>query len=295
MPHATASDGVKLYCEEAGIGPTIVFVHEFAGDHRSWEPQLRFFSRRYRCVAYNARGYPPSDVPEDPAKYSQERARDDVIAIMDHLGVEQAHVVGLSMGGFATLHVGLGHPHRARSLVIAGCGYGSRPGDEDRFRAESEATAKLFETQGAAAAGAKYAQGPTRVQLENKDPRGFRQFAESLAEHSAKGSALTLRGVQMRRPLLYQLVGAMKRIAVPALVMTGDEDEPCLDAALLLKRSIPTAGLMVLPRSGHMINLEEPELFNRAVADFLAAVEVGRWPARDPRAVVGGMLGLGGR
>ena len=292
MPHATTNDGVKLYYEEAGIGPTIVFVHEFAGDHRSWEPQLRFFSRRYRCVAFNARGYPPSDVPEDVGKYSQERARDDVIAIMDHLGVEQAHVVGLSMGGFATLHVGLGHPHRARSLVIAGCGYGSQPGEEDRFRAESEATAKVFETQGTVAAAAKYGLGPTRVQFQNKDPRGFLQFADFLAEHSAKGSALTLRGVQMRRPLLYQLVEQMKRITVPALVMTGDEDEPCLDAALLLKRSIPTAGLVVLPRSGHLINLEEPELYNRAVADFLAAVEVGRWTGRDPRAVVGALLGF---
>jgi pimeloyl-ACP methyl ester carboxylesterase len=293
MPHATTNDGVKLYYEEAGIGPTIVFVHEFAGDYRSWEPQLRFFSRRYRCVAFNARGYPPSDVPEDLGKYSQDRARDDVVAILDQLGLEQAHVVGLSMGGFATLHVGLGYPHRARSLVIAGCGYGAQPGEEDKFRAECEAAAQAFETRGAAAAGEKYASGPTRVQLQAKDPRGFRQFAESLADHSAKGCALTLRGVQMRRPLLYQLVDAIKRMAVPTLVMTGDEDEPCLEASLLLKRSIPTAGLVVLPRSGHMINLEEPELFNRAVADFLAAVEVGRWTPRDPRAVVGGLLGFG--
>src|SRR3990172_1964934 len=143
MPHATTNDGVKLYYEEVGIGPTIVFVHEFAGDHRSWEPQLRFFSRRYRCVAFNARGYPPSDVPEDVGKYSEERARDDVIAVMDHLGSEQAHVVGLSMGGFAALHVGLGPPHRARSLVIGGCGYGSQPRGGGRVWAGGEAAAQL--------------------------------------------------------------------------------------------------------------------------------------------------------
>jgi pimeloyl-ACP methyl ester carboxylesterase len=243
-------------------------------------------------VAFNARGYPPSDVPETVDGYSQERARDDVIAVMDHLGVEKAHVVGLSMGGFATLHVGLAYPQRCRSLVIGGCGYGSQPGDEDRFREESEATAKLFETQGTPATAAKYGAGPTRVQFQNKDPRGFREFMGHLAAHSAKGSALTLRGVQMRRPLLYQLVEGMQKMTVPALVMTGDEDEPCLDAALLLKRSIPTAGLVVLPKSGHLINLEEPELYNRAVADFIAAVELGRWGSRDPRAVVGGLLGL---
>jgi pimeloyl-ACP methyl ester carboxylesterase len=176
--------------------------------------------------------------------------------------------------------------------VIGGCGYGSQPGEEERFRAESEATAKLFETQGSAGAAAKYGVGPTRVQFQNKDPRGFQEFMGYLAEHSAKGSALTLRGVQMRRPLLYRLIDQMRRITMPTLVMTGDEDEPCLDAALLLKRSIPTSGLVVFPRSGHLINLEEPELYNRAVADFLAAVELGRWKARDPRSVVGALLGF---
>jgi pimeloyl-ACP methyl ester carboxylesterase len=291
MPHATASDGVRLYYEEAGSGETVVFVHELAGDHRSWEPQMRFFARRYRCVAYNARGYPPSDVPEDLARYSQQRARDDVIAVLDHLKVEKAHIVGLSMGGFATLHVGVAYPHRARSLVIGGCGYGTQPGAEDAFRAECEAAAGRFESEGAAAA-LKYAQGPTRVQYQNKDPRGWQAFVDAFAGQSLKGVARTLRGVQMRRPLLYQLVDGMRKIDVPTLVMTGDEDEPCLEAALLLKRSIPTSGLVVLPRSGHAINLEEPQAFNAAVADFLAAVEANRWGRRDPRSIAGGILGF---
>jgi len=290
MPHAKASDGVKLYYEEAGSGDTVIFVHEFAGDYRSWEPQIRFFSRRYRCVVYNARGYPPSDVPDDVEKYSQALARDDVIAVLDHLEVDKAHVVGLSMGGFATLHVGLAHPHRARALVIAGCGYGSQPGTEDRFRAESEAAAQAFEAQGMAVAGAKYGEGPTRVQFQQKDPRGFREFVEQLQQHSAKGSALTQRGVQRRRPSLHQLVDGMKKIDVPTLVMTGDEDEPCLEASLLMKRSIATSGLAILPCTGHTINIEEPDAFNRAIADFLAAVEAGRWPRRDPRAVPGGSI-----
>jgi len=290
MPHATTNDGVKLYYEEAGTGDPVIFVHEFAGDYRSWEPQLRFFSRRYRCIAYNARGYPPSDVPASFEQYSQALARDDVIAVLDHLKVDKAHVVGLSMGGFATLHVGLAHPQRARSLVIGGCGYGSQPGEEEKFRAECEAAAQAFETQGMEAAGAKYGQGPTRVQYQRKDPRGFLEFLAQLQGHSAKGSALTQRGVQKRRPPLHQLVDGMKKIDVPTLVMTGDEDEPCLEASLLMKRSIPTAGLVILPCSGHTINIEEPDAFNRAVADFLAAVEAGRWPRRDPRAVPGGSI-----
>jgi len=295
MPHATANDGVKLYYEEVGGGTPVIFVHEFAGDHRSWEPQIRFFSRSYRCIVYNARGYPPSDVPEDPERHSQAIARDDVIAVLDHLRIDRAHVVGLSMGGFATLHVGLAHPHRALSLVIAGCGYGAAPGEEESFRAECEAAAKGFEAD-PAGAFAKYALGPTRVQLQNKDPRGWREFADQLAEHSTRGAASTLRGVQKRRPRLYQLAEDMKKMTLPTLIMTGDEDEPCLEAGLLMKRSIATSGLVVIPKSGHAINLEEPAAFNRAVADFLAAVEAGRWGPRDPRAVAGGgILGFARR
>jgi pimeloyl-ACP methyl ester carboxylesterase len=291
MPFATTDDGVKLYYEEAGQGAPLVFVHEFAGDHRSWEAQMRFFSRRYRCIAFNARGYPPSEVPESWERYSQERARDDIIGVIDSLGIDQAHIVGLSMGGFATLHVGLAHPNRARSLVIAGCGYGAHPGDEDKFRLECEAAAQGFDADWSLAS-ARYALGPTRVQFQNKDPRGWREFADAFVEHSAKGAANTLRGVQKRRPLLHQLVDGMKRIAVPTLIMTGDEDEPCLEAGLLMKRSIPAAGLVVLPRSGHTINLEEPDAFNGAVAEFLAAVETGSWTPRDPRGSGGSILGF---
>lgn len=290
MPHVTAEDGVKLYYEEAGSGLAVIFVHEFAGDHRSYEAQLRYFSRRYRCVAYNARGYPPSDVPADPEKYSQERARDDLRAVLDGLEIERAHVVGISMGGFAVLHFGLRYPQRALSLVIGGCGYGAEPGKRSQFQLESEAAAQRFETLGIEEAARSYALGPTRVQFQNKDPRGWEEFRRLLAQHSPSGSALTLRGVQKRRPSLYDLVEDMKRLTVPAFVMTGDEDDPCLDASLLMKRTIPSAGLVVLPRTGHAINLEEPDLFNRFVDEFFHQVENDRWPLRDPRSLTGRIL-----
>ena len=85
MAFATTDDGVRLYYEETGSGSPIIFVHEFAGDHRSWELQLQHFGRRYRAITYAARGYPPSDVPEDPASYSQNRAADDILVVLDHL------------------------------------------------------------------------------------------------------------------------------------------------------------------------------------------------------------------
>jgi len=291
MPHLTADDGVRLYYEEVGSGTPIVFVHEFAGDHRSWEPQLRFFSRRYRCVAYNARGYPPSDVPADAARYSQDRARDDIRSVLDALKLEKAHVVGLSMGGFATLHFGMHYPDRALSIVVAGCGYGAEPGKRQQFQAESEQTAKNLQEKGIAEVAPIYAMGPTRVQYLNKDPRGFAEFARQLAEHSTTGSALTLLGVQRLRPSLYDLEAPLAKMTLPTLIVTGDEDWPCLEPGLYLKRVIPSAALVVIPNSGHVINLEEPALFNQAAADFFHQVEHGRWPQRDPRAMAGTILG----
>jgi pimeloyl-ACP methyl ester carboxylesterase len=289
MPRLTTDDNVKLYYEEIGSGIPVVFVHEFAGDYRSWESQLRYFARGYRCIAYSARGYPPSDVP-DGEHYSQDRARDDIRAVLDALKIDHAHIVGLSMGGFAALHFGFTYPQRARSLVVAGCGYGAALNQRQQFAEEAESAARNFEA-GMAKAAEAYALGPTRVQFQNKDPRGWREFVDQLAEHSSEGSARTMRGVQKRRPSLFDLVDKMKTIAVPTLVMTGDEDWPCLEPALLMKRTIPTAALVVMPNAGHTINLEEPAAFNQHLAEFFRAVDAGAWPKRDPRAMKQAILG----
>src|SRR5438876_3895406 len=291
MPHLTTDDSVKLFYEETGAGAPIVFVHEFAGDSRSWETQVRHFGRRYRCITYNARGYPPSDVPDDPEKYSQARARDDIKAVLDALAIEKAHVVGLSMGGFAALHFGFSYPERARSLVVAGCGYGAAPEQRAQFAAETEAVARRFEDLGMAKVAASYALGPARVQLQNKDPRDWQEFADQLAQHSARGAALTMRGVQKRRPSLFDLVDRMKAMTIPTLVMTGDEDWPCLEPALLMKRTIMSAALVVMPNTGHTLNLEEPAAFNACLDQFFQTVDAGRWPQRDPRAMSPSILG----
>src|SRR6266446_1950727 len=275
MSHLTTDDGIKLYYEDTGSGIPIVFVHEFAGDTRAWEPQVRYFARRYRCIAYNARGYPPSDVPKDLERYSQDRARDDIRAVLDALAINKAHIVGISMGGFATLHFGLAYPERALSLVVAGCGYGAEPGKRQQFHDETAKTAALIASAGMQVAAQTYAIGPSRVQFQNKDPRGWAEFAANLAEHSTLGSANTMRGVQARRPSLWDLTDQMRNLEVPALIMTGDEDDPCLEPGLLMKRTIPTAALVVFPNTGHALNLEEPDLFNRGCAEFFHQVEMG--------------------
>jgi pimeloyl-ACP methyl ester carboxylesterase len=283
MPAITTDDGVTLHAEVTGAGAALLFVHEFAGDHRSWEPQVRFFCGGYRCITYAARGYPPSAVPGDGAAYSQERAVADAVAVLDGLGVDRAHVVGLSMGGFTTLHLALRHPARVASAVVAGAGYGAQPERAEAFRAESGAIAAAFETEGSQRVAARYAVGPARVQFQNKNPRGWAEFAAALAGHSALGAALTMRGVQAARPSLYHLRDELAQVRTPVLLVTGDEDEGCLEPALMLKRTIPTAGLAILPRTGHTANLEEPEVFNGLVDRFLAAVERGAWRPRDPR------------
>jgi len=292
MPHISTDDGVKLYYEETGSGAPIVFVHEFAGDYRSYEPQMRYFARRYRCIAFNARGWPPSDVPQEPARYSQARACDDIRCVLDALKIDKAHIVGVSMGGLATLHFGLTYPQRAFSLLVAGAGYGSEKGEREKFRSEAVIIAAKLEKEGMAAFAEAYAYGPTRVQFENKDPRGFAEFKAQLAEHSAKGAANTQIGVQRERPSIFELEEGLAKLRVPTLVVTGDEDWPCLLPGVFIKRTCPSAALLVVPNSGHAINIEEPAAFNAALADFLAQVDSGRWPMRDPRAVSRSITGM---
>jgi pimeloyl-ACP methyl ester carboxylesterase len=292
MPHAVTDDGVRLYFEEAGSGTPVIFVHEFAGDHRSWEPQIRHFARRYRCIVYNARGYPPSDVPESTSSYSQNRAADDIRSVLDHLKIDRAHVVGLSMGGFATLHFGFRHPDRALSLCVAGCGYGAEREEREKFRGEAVVIAEQLREKGMPHFAERYAYGPTRVQFENKDPRGFAEFKRMLAEHDALGAANTQLGVQRERPSLYDLAEEMKRLTVPTLILTGDEDWPCLAPGIFMKRHIASAALAVMPSSGHTINLEEPDEFNRIVGTFIGQVDSGRWLNRDPRAQSASITGM---
>ncbi|HEX6692824.1 MAG TPA: alpha/beta hydrolase [Burkholderiales bacterium] len=295
MPTLKTDDGVNLFYEDTGAGTPIVFVHEFAGDHRSWEPQVRHFSRRYRCIAYNARGYPPSDVPPGFESYSQARSRDDIRCVLDALGIQRAHVVGLSMGAFATVHFGISYSYRALSLAVCGGGYGSHPSQYRDFQQACRDNAALIQSKGMRGFADAYGYNSTRVQFQNKDPRGFAEFIEQLAGHSQLGSANTMLGYQVRRPSLYDLVEDMKRIDAPTLIMNGDEEEPCLEVGLLMKRVIPKAGLAILPKSGHGINLEEPALFNRLLEDFFHQVEAGRWGARDPRATIPSIYGAGGK
>jgi proline iminopeptidase len=285
MPYATTPDNVRLYFEEAGRGTPILFVHEFASDHRGWEPQMRAFSERYRCIAYSARGYSPSDVPSDASAYTYKHVMRDAVAVLDHLKIERAHLIGLSMGAYTSLQVALNHPGRVRSVVLAGIGSGSERWYTKDFQKHSREVGDEFEREGAASVAKSYGMGQSRIPFLVKDPRGFAEFQRQLAEHDAKGSAYTSRGFQGTRPSLYDFESEIKALATPALIVVGDEDDRCIEPSLFLKQTIPASGLVMFPKTGHVVNLEESDLFNQAVSDFLGLVDIGRWPARDPRSI----------
>jgi len=275
--HFADSAGVRLYYEETGSGTPVIFVHEFAADCRSWEPQVRLFSRRYRCITFNARGYPPSDVPREAEAYSQQHAVDDIAAVLRHLRIDKAHICGLSQGGYATLHFGFRYPQMALSLAICGAGYGSDPDTRPQFLKDGTELAERIERLGMEEGIKNYSASPYRLTLRHKDPRGYEEFRRQFAEHSNLGSALTMRGYQLRRPTVYELEREMEKITAPTLIVTGDEDVPCLQPGLFMKRKIRSAGLLVIPNSGHSINLEEVDTFNRALLEFWTAVDAGKW------------------
>ena len=281
-------NGVNLHYEVTGRGYPLVWCHEFAGASESWDPQVKFFSRRYRVITYNARGYPPSDVPPDLESYSQEQSIGDLYGLLRHLEIAQAYIGGLSMGGNVALNFGLVHPEIARALVVAATGTGST--DPEGFQVQGTEMAARIEGEGMEAMAEVYAHGPARIQQLRKDPKGWEEFKRGLEGHSARGSANTFRGTIMTRPSIFALGERLRGLEVPTLIMIGDEDEPCVEPAIFMKRNIPRSGLVVFPQSGHAINLEEPDLFNRAVLDFLTAVEAGQWERRDPVAEIGSML-----
>ena len=266
---------IELYYEETGEGTPLVWCHEYGGDSRSWEAQVRYFARRYRVVTWNYRGYPPSEVPKDVSAYSLQIMLDDLRALMQHLGIARAHVGGLSMGGGVTLNFGIRYPEMVESLIICAAGTGSKNPEE--FRKNSERNAHLYETRGVEAKVENLSKAPGRRGFVHKDPRGHAESIRNARDHSGLGSALVIRGVQLQRKTIFELEAELATIPVPTLVVVGDQDEACLEPGLFLKRHIPHAGLLVLPMTGHAMNLEEPGLFNQHVTEFLAAVENGRW------------------
>ncbi|HET7763466.1 MAG TPA: alpha/beta hydrolase [Burkholderiales bacterium] len=272
MKQVRSADGTRIYCEESGQGVPVLFVHEYGGSCRSFDGQVAPFRARHRCVVFNARGYPPSEVPAEVDAYSQDHAVADVAAVMDGMNIERAHLVGVSMGAASSLQYALKEPARVLSATLVGIGSGSD--DPGTFRAAAQATANLLESGGMAALAAQMNDSPTRRRLKDKNLPEFRRFNEQLLAMSPVGHANTQLGVQGRRPPLYVHEKRLAALGLPVLVVVGDEDEPCRKPSDFLARVIPGARLHVFPRTGHCVNLENPAEFNRLCLEFVESVAV---------------------
>ncbi len=275
MTLIATKDGVQLYCETQGSGAPIVFVHELAGSCRSFDPQVKEWRRHWRCVTFNARGYPPSEIPPSVDSYSQEIAASDIGAVLDGLKLASAHLVGVSMGSASTLQYAIANPSRVRSITLTSIGSGSdmAPGE---FAAGMETLAELVLKSGMRALAEHYGAAPTRYRLKEKNPPEYRHFIEQIAAGSPLGITNTMRGVQQRRPPLYVHRERIAALQVPVLVVLGEEDEPCVKPSHFLKETLPGARLEVVPKTGHAVNLEEPALYNRLVLGFIETAEARR-------------------
>jgi pimeloyl-ACP methyl ester carboxylesterase len=267
MPFARSS-GVRLNYQDLGDGPPVLFVHELASDLRQWRGQVPALSARFRCIAYDARGYPPSDVPSEPEAYVWERFRDDIGAVLDQCGVERAALVGWSMGAYAALQFARLWPERITRLVLVGVGSGSPAAERGPFLAQMQALAEAWGSNPEFAA-AQIAQTPGRQPLKRRNPDAFAAWLADLRGHSPEGMALTCANYQGLRPSLEDFEAELARLRMPVLLMVGEEDLPCLQAARRLASVIATARLERLPGAGHAPMLEDPDGFNRALEAFL--------------------------
>jgi pimeloyl-ACP methyl ester carboxylesterase len=275
MTLIATKDGVQLYCESQGSGTPIVFVHELAGSCRSFDLQVKEWRQHWQCVTFNARGYPPSEIPPQAHSYSQELAASDIGAVLDGLKLASAHIIGVSMGSASTLQFALANPSRVRSITLTSIGSGSDMGPGE-FAASMEVLAELTLKSGMRALAEHYGAAPTRYRLKEKNPSEYHHFIEQIAAGSPLGITNTMRGVQERRPPLYVHKDRIAALQVPALIVLGEEDEPCVKPSHFLKETLPGARLEVVAKTGHAVNLEEPALYNRRVLSFIEGAEARR-------------------
>jgi pimeloyl-ACP methyl ester carboxylesterase len=268
-------DGIALYYETHGSGPPIVLVHELGGSCASFHFQVDAWSPRHQCVTFNARGYPPSEVPPRPESYSQDFAASDIGAVLDACGLADAHLLGVSMGAAAVLQFALRHPARARSIALCSIGSGSDQ-PQGEYRTTMEAQADFAQTAGVKALAERMLDSPNRRRLKEKSPAEYQKFIDQLAAISPLGIANTMRGVQARRPPIYVHNERAAALRVPTLIVVGDEDEPCIKPSRFLRDTIPGAKLETIAKCGHLVNIEEPAIFNAMALGFIDGCEAKR-------------------
>lgn len=271
MPHAIAEDGTRLWFESTGQGPALLMAHELGSDGRQWQGQVEALSGRFRCIVPNARGYPPSAVPEDDDAYLWDRFASDLGAVLDAAGEAQAMIMGWSMGAYAALQFARLNPHRVRGLVLVGIGSGSPSADMAPWRLQMRDMAHAW-TEDPRRAARMLAEAPNRQALRRLNGAAFDAWLRDLEGHSREGMARTCRNYQGRRPSLTDFEAELARLEVPTLIVCGDEDAPCLETSRWLARTLPRVRLWEPKGLGHAPNLEAPEMFNREIGTLLSGL-----------------------
>ncbi len=276
MPEFQTADGITLYYEETGTGSPIMFVHEFGGDQRSWHRQVPALSQSFRCITYCARGFLPSDVPNDRSRYGQAQSTSDLLALMDHLGIEQAHLVGTSMGSFTSLDFALKYPDRVTSLTLVGNSSGPRDEAEQiRYRQDWVGhEIRLREDQGGDGAVAVLEADPAYQSFQKNDPQGWATYAKNLRGQSPEGAVHVLSTLHWNRRSLFDEQTRLKALSKPVLLVTGDEDYYLVgETNDFLRRTLPDAKWHQFSGTGHLVNIERAAEFNSLLAELAGAQE----------------------
>jgi pimeloyl-ACP methyl ester carboxylesterase len=264
-------NGVELYYEESGTGSPVVLVHGFGLTARMWDPQVAALAPRYRVIVYDARGQGRSEVPDDPEEYSQAAMVEDLLGLLDHLGLARAHIAGLSMGGGIALAFALAHPERVSGLAVCDAGAGSD--DAADHVARLGRWRERLEEGGIEAFADEALRDALLADYVAHGSEAIHLLRRLLTANSARGLSRTLTGVLGRRPALYTLGDRLARLSHPVLVVVGERDRPCLRVANFLAGTIPRAELVIIPGSGHLPNLEQSALFNATLKGFLDRIE----------------------
>jgi 3-oxoadipate enol-lactonase len=258
------SAGASLACDVQGNGVSVLFLHAFPLGLAMWEPQVTALRGQYRVLRFDARGFGGS--PPGDGLLSMERIADDASALLDHLGVGQAVVCGLSMGGYAALALARRHPGRLRGLVLADT---RAAADTPEGRQNRATVAEKVLREGAGAAAEAFVPKLLGATTQRDRPAVVTQVREMILGNPPRGIADALAGLAARA----DSTPTLKEIRVPTLVVCGEEDAltPPADAETL-QQGIAGSRKVLLPRAGHLSNLEDPDAFNRALLGFLAGL-----------------------
>ncbi|NOD90627.1 MULTISPECIES: alpha/beta fold hydrolase [unclassified Ruegeria] len=276
MPVLQTPDGTTLYHEVTGKGDPIVFVHEFGGDYRSWYRQISELSRSFCCITFSARGFLPSDIPSNRSQYGQEQSTGDLLALLDHLNIEAAHLVGTSMGSFTSLDFSLNHPDRVLSVTLVGNSSGPRDADErENYRKTWVGhEIQLREDRGGDGAVAVLEDDTAYQSFQKDDPEGWSTYAANLRDQSPEGAVHVLSTLHWNRRSLFDDVARLKAFDKPVMLVTGDDDYYLVgETNAFLNDVLSDVRWHRFPATGHLVNIERAEAFNNQLAEFVGKQE----------------------